>query len=109
VTTEENPMTEPGHQDQWSRDRLREAAEADRRHDLERSTRDAAPHGWLAPDAWQQNARAHAFRTNDDMEEVDRLFRTDRARYSALPTPVRMAHAMYVDFRTAAKTTGGNQ
>jgi hypothetical protein len=99
-------MTEP---DQWSRDRLREAAEADRHHEQERASRTAAPAGWLAPDQWQTDARARAFRTNDDMENVDRLFRTDRASYNALPTPVRMQHAMYVDFRNAARDSGGTQ
>lgn len=62
------------------------------------------PEGVLSPEKYQDRARAQAFRPNDDMENVDRLYREDRARYDALPSPVRTQHALYTYFKPGDDT-----
>ncbi len=77
---------------QWERDRWQEADEAARQREAGRSS----PPGWLDPAAYPEKARAEAMeRPDPQMEQVDRIYRTDRAKYDALPTELHVKYGLY--------------
>ncbi len=53
----------------------------------------------LTPAEYQEHARAKAFKVDPRMEEIDRMYREDRAKYDALPAPLHIQHGLYRDMR----------
>ncbi len=80
----------------WEKDRWSEAEQRAREREAGRTP---GP-GWLDADEYQAQARAEVMERPDPrMQEVDRLYHTDRTRYDALPTELRLSYGLWLSMR----------